>query len=150
MSKNYLAILIMALSLASCFSNITTDTIDLQALQIKFMNENVNWSKAAKTNDASYISNLYEPEAWLGIPGKEFLVGKDVIAASWEQTVKLVDDLGFKTLSLKGSKEMLYETGLAFTSYTANGESKIDTSKYLIVWKLNDKGNYKIAADLFN
>lgn len=125
------------------------DQINFSQLKEQFMKENRNWSHAARQNDARYIWNLYQEDAWLGIPGKDYLKGKKAIQEQWEKTVPLVDDLGFETLRLSGNEDIIYETGHAFTTYTVNGKTIIDTTKYLIVWELDEDMNYKIGADLF-
>lgn len=128
----------------------TKKTPDFEKLKVAFLKENINWSNSAKNNDATYISNLYLEDAVLGIPTRPFVYGKENISKHWERTVSLVDDLGFETLTLSGSNEIVYETGLAFTTYKVQGISKIDTSKYLIVWRNIGKEQYKIAVDFFN
>jgi len=146
---NYLGFF-LCLFLASCQKQVEPKAPDFEAMKVKFMAENKNWSNSAKTNDATYIANLYNEDAILGIPFQPFVEGKNQIAKKWQNTVEMVDDLGFETKTLSGTNEIVYETGLAFTSYTVQGVSKTDTSKYVIVWEKQGNGKYKIAVDLFN
>jgi len=123
---------------------------DFQSMIPIFNAENPNWRNAAKSNDASYIANLYHEDAFMSIPNQHVLKGKKKIGEHWQKSVEFLDDLGFQTLSLNGNHEIIYERGIAFASYTLNEKTKTDTSNYVLVWKNMGNGDYKIMADIFN
>jgi len=149
MKYNMLSFFVM-LFLFSCQTKNEIPSPDFQSMIATFNAENSNWSNAAKTNDATYITNLYHEDAYMSIPNRQVIHGKKKIGEHWQKSVEFLNDLGFQTLSLNGNHEIIYERGIAFASYTLDQKVLTDTSNYVLVWKNIGNGDYKIMADIFN
>lgn len=116
-----------------------------------FNSFNPKWRNAIQTNDASYIINLYHEDAIIGVPNKEFIVGKPNIENYWNELVLFLDDFSYKTQKLGGNpNDMLYENGIAIFEYNVNNIKMVDTTKYLFVWKHIGNKEYRIYSEMYN
>ncbi len=126
------------------------ETPDFKELIKTFNAASPKWSEAIQNNNVDYIINFYDENAIFCPDGENFVRGKKDIAKHWNRAAKLIDDFSYQTLDINGNADLIYETGLAFSTYTLDGHQQTDTSKYLLVWKHIADDEYKILADMFN
>lgn len=118
---------------------------------VDFFNaQNPKWRASIISKDVTYISDLYDLNAIYGAPNKAYVHGKSNIKKEWQKVANVLDDFSYDTQSLHGSGDLIYESGLAFASYSINGVKIIDTSKYTMIWKDTGEQEYKIMLDMFN
>ena len=116
-----------------------------------FNSFNPEWKEAIVTSNSTYIIDRYTDNAIIGVPNKNFIIGKDRIRQYWGRNVEFIDDFWYKTQRIDGNtNDVFYETGIAFAKYKINNQIHKDTTKYLFVWKKFGDNNYKILAEMFN
>jgi len=107
---------------------------------------------AAKQLDATV--SFYDDDASLFIPNAPILTGKEEIRKAWVQMFAVP---GF-TLAPKTTKIEVARSGdLAYmqgtyeaTANDSKGAPKTDHGKFVVVWKKQADGTWKIAADIWN
>lgn len=97
------------------------------------------------------IVGLYTKDAMYLPAAKGFFIGSEAIREEWVQTLKYdVVQFEMEIMSVQGSKELIYETGLG-TSTIRMGEKQTEFQfKYLNVWEQQNDGGYKLKIDVYN
>lgn len=98
------------------------------------------------------LAMMYTEDAIVFPPAAEMVKGREAIAALWKETmgsgVKKVD---LVTLDVGVSGDLAHETGTVVLSITPEGKGSITVSaKYLVVWKRQADGSWKIHRDIWN
>jgi len=148
--KRYVYFIFLLIGISACQQPSDSTKLNYEELINYFNAQNPKWRKAIQSKDVSYIVNLYDEDATYAIPNRPYLRGKAAIRKQWEQTAKVLDDFAYETQQLKGNGDLLYEMGLAFTTYTIGDTQETDTTKYLMVWKHLGEKEFRILADMFN
>ncbi len=119
---------------------------------IEFFNSfNPQWKQAIVSNEPAYIVDRYAEDAIIGPPNKNFIEGKELIEQYWTNNVGYMNDFWYKTQRIGGNtKDVFYESGIAYAEYEINNQTFKDTTKYLFVWKNMGNGEYKVLAEMFN
>lgn len=126
-------------------------TFDEHAYIEWFNSFNPKWRKSIQQNDPSYIVSRYDEQAIIGVPNKPFVRGKAAIRAYWQEVTFALDDFAYETQHIGGDpNDILYENGLAFSTYTVNNQQFTDTTKYLFVWKYIGNKEYRILSEMSN
>jgi uncharacterized protein (TIGR02246 family) len=99
--------------------------------------------------DAEPISLMYTEDAELFIPGAPVLLGRQAIHEAWKKIV----GSGGNTLhsvirEVQESGDLAYDTG-HFTASAPNGRV-LNTGKWIVVWKRQSTGEWKIHRDFMH
>ena len=99
--------------------------------------------------DAAPISLMYTDDAEVFIPGAPVLQGRHSIHEAWEKIV----GAGGNTLrtvirEVQESGDLAYDTG-DFTTTAPNG-SVLNAGKWIVVWKRQSTGEWKIHRDFMH
>ena len=152
--KNVLLFIVVGLLTAStaCQKAQPPDTraADEQAIRAAV----ADWSKAAEAKDLNKFVSFYAEDAAIFPQGMPIATGP---AAIRETISKLMDMPGF-ALSFASAKvevarmgDLAYEAGTyQLTLNDAKGKPAIEPGKYVVVWKKQPDGNWKVVADIFN
>ena len=105
--------------------------------------------EAFRNGDADSISLMYTEDAEFFIPGAPVLEGGQAIHEAWKKIV----GPGGNTLrtvvrEVQGSGDLAYDTG-HFTAIAANG-GVINAGKWIVVWKRQSTGEWKIHRDFMH
>jgi uncharacterized protein (TIGR02246 family) len=105
--------------------------------------------QAFHKGDADSISRMYTEDAELFMPGAPVLEGRDAIHQAWEKIV----GTGGNTLrtvvrEVQESGELAFDTG-QFTATAPNG-SVLNTGKWIVIWKRQSSGEWKIHRDFMH
>lgn len=105
--------------------------------------------EAFRKGDADSISLIYTEDAEWFIPGAPVLEGRPAIKEAWEKivgsggnTVRIV------VREVQESGDLAYDTG-HFTASAPNG-SILNTGKWIVVWKRQSTGEWKIHRDFMH
>ncbi len=148
--KRYIFFLFLLMGASACQPTTETKDLDYDALTDYFNAQNPKWRKAIQSKEVSYIANLYDENAIFAVPNQPYIRGREAIKKQWEQSAQLIDDFSYETQQLQGNGDLVYEIGLAFSTYTIGDTQKMDTTKYLMVWKHIGGNEFRIVADMFN
>jgi len=114
----------------------------------------VAWSRAATSKDLDKAVSFYSDDA-LVLPDKApALRGNENIRKNWAPLLALPGPgLSWKTsaLDVARSGDMAYETGVYdFVTTDKKGKSTDYKGKYLVIWKKQTDGSWKVAVDTDN
>ena len=99
--------------------------------------------------DAATISQMYTADAELLVPEAPIIRGREAIAQVWQLIVGSGGNtIRVNTGEFQESGDWAYEVG-AFTATAPAGEV-LNAGKYIVIWKRQSTGEWKIHRDIFN
>jgi uncharacterized protein (TIGR02246 family) len=114
----------------------------------------IEWSKAAQAKDVNKAVSFYADDAMQFIDKGPLVTGKDNIRTVWEQMLAQPGPgLTFATTGVEvaHSGDMAYEYGIYdFATEDKKGKIIDEKGKYVVVWKKQADGSWKVAADIDN
>jgi uncharacterized protein (TIGR02246 family) len=110
-----------------------------------------DWAKAAAAKDLDKMTAPYLDDAVLFSPGVPAVVGKDNLRKFFQQMVAAPNmQLSFSdvTVDVARSGDLAEDRGSFQATVTdKKGKATTQTGKYVLVWKKQADGSWKIAAD---
>lgn len=105
-----------------------------------------------KKGDADSLALMYTSEAQLSLNGYDFATGRTAIHQLWKEDMisSKVLEMNAKTLTVEGTKDVIYETGKTFLKLTYKDSTFTTSVKYCNIWRLQADGSYKLAVDFSN
>jgi uncharacterized protein (TIGR02246 family) len=114
----------------------------------------IDWSKAAQAKDVNKAVSFYADDAMQFADKGPLVKGKDNIRAGWEQMLAMPGPgLTFATTGVEVARsgDMAYEYGTYdFATKDKKGGITDEKGKYVVVWKKQADGSWKVAADIDN
>lgn len=112
------------------------------------------WSKAMEARDAAKFVEFYAPEARVLPPNAPAVSGKAALLDYWKKfmaTPGMQGSFGPDKVVVSKSGDLAYETGTySVTMNDAKGKPEHETGKYLVVWRKQADGKWKVVADMFS
>jgi uncharacterized protein (TIGR02246 family) len=113
-----------------------------------------DWSKASQAKDVEKAVSFYADDAMQMPDNGPLVKGKDNIRAGWQKMLALPGPgLTFVTTGVEVARsgDLAYEYG-TYDFATQNKQGKItdEQGKYIVVWKKQPDGSWKVAADIDN
>lgn len=112
------------------------------------------WSKAAGQKDAAATAAYYADDGVMLPPNSPIARGRAKAQELWAQ---LMATPGFALrfeptqIVVSKSKDVAYDIGTyELTANDANGQPTKQLGKYLVAWKKDAKGVWKVMADMFS
>ena len=114
----------------------------------------IEWSKAAQAKDVNKAVSFYADDAMQFVDKGPLVTGKENIRTVWEQMAALPGPgLTFATTGVEVARsgDMAYEYGIYdFATKDKKGNITDEKGKYVVVWKKQADGSWKVAADIDN
>jgi uncharacterized protein (TIGR02246 family) len=107
----------------------------------------------ANAKDAAALTSaFYAEDAVLLPPGSPKLTGTEAIRGFWEAFIgNGVTDVAIETSGLEESGDLAYGVGTySCTMPSPSGERFRDTGKFIVVYRRQADGGWKVIADQFN
>jgi uncharacterized protein (TIGR02246 family) len=99
--------------------------------------------------DADTISQMYTEDGEWFVPGAPVLKGRKAIAEGWGNVLGSGGNtIRVEVGEIQESEDWAYDVG-KFTA-TAPGGRVLNAGKYIVVWKQQPIGEWKIHRDIFN
>ena len=120
---------------------------DLNKARNSIDEENKKFTDEVKKGDSVGLASHYASDG-MALPPNSEAVKKEGLISLWGSFIRMgVKELRLSTQDVKGSDEMLTETG----TYELYGDKNkmLDKGKYVVVWE-NENGSWKIYRDIFN
>jgi len=120
---------------------------DLNKARNSIDEENKKFTDEVKKGDSVGLASHYASDG-MALPPNSEAVKKEGLISLWGSFIRMgVKELRLSTQDVKGSDEMLTETG----TYELDGDKNkmLDKGKYVVVWE-NENGSWKIYRDIFN
>jgi len=112
------------------------------------------WSQAAAAKDLDKAVSFYADDAMILPEKAPALKGNENIRKNWAPLLALPGPgLSWQTSSLDVARsgELAYETGTYnFVTTDNEGKSTDNKGKYLVIWKKQSDGSWKVAVDTDN
>jgi uncharacterized protein (TIGR02246 family) len=128
---------------------------DLSGIEANIRSMDKDWSAASAAKDADKASSYYADDAEFLAPAAPAAVGRDAIHKAWAGMLASPD---FVTLTFAPSVvhvaqagDIAYEIGTYdFMMKDKKGKPLPDKGKFVVVWKKQADGSWKVEADIFN
>lgn len=153
MKTNIFFIVQLASFVFVCFScHRAAESLSKNEMRNIVEHRNRDLAKCFKLGDAEKLAQMYSDSAKLSPNGYRFVVGRDSIKAFWAQDFKTSTILDMKTdiLTVDGTADVIYETGISNSSIRFNDSVYHFTVKYINVWKKQPDGIYLLDIDFWN
>lgn len=110
------------------------------------------FAAAFTRGDMATVASLYTEDALVMPPGSEAIRGRQAIEQFWRAAK---EQMGIQTLSLHpqevvASEDLAYEIGTATLQVATPQGPTTDTAKYLVAWRRQMDGAWRLAADIWN
>ena len=113
-----------------------------------------DWSAAASSRDLEKAVSFYADDATYNPPGAPLAAGKDAIRKVWASVVAIPGgNLRWETAKVEVARsgDLAYDTGAyTLTKNDANGKPVTSKGKYVVVWKKQTDGKWKVIEDIDN
>lgn len=146
-----LCALIVAISSAS-FARPGGEDEGAQEARAAIEAANARFSEAFARGDAKALASLYTPDAIVFPPDSESIRGNEAIASFWKTTRDGgVQGATLTTADVGRSGDLAYESGtVSLTIQPAGAAPTTSAAKYVVVWKRQADGSWKLHRDIWN
>ncbi len=141
---------IAALAVLASFSSAFGEAADPNRARIEKLGK--SFAEAFTRGDIPAVAAMYAEDAMAFPPESEIVKGRPAIEAMW----KGVRDMGaqsmeLNTLDVQTSGNLVVETGKGTLHIAGAGAAPAAVSvKYVVVWKKQKDGSWKIIRDIWN
>ena len=113
---------------------------------------NAKFSEAFARGDAKALSAMYTSDAIAFPPDSEMIRGNGAIGEFWKATRDGgVQSAALTTIDVGRSGDVAYEVGkVSLTIQSAGKEPTTAMAKYVVVWKRQVDGSWKLHRDIWN
>lgn len=120
----------------------------LQAIQ----EEISSYSNALREGDLPRVLDSYMDEAVVIPPDGDMIRGKKAIGEMYQALWQLgMKEVTLTTIEIGGCGDIAYEIGRTKVQIQPEGmKAMSDSTKYLVVWKRQPDGKWKVYADIYN
>jgi len=107
-----------------------------------------DFAKAAAAKDLDKCMSLYEDDAVLFTPGSPAVIGKDNIRNVIQRMQGMQLTINIASVDVARSGDLAMDRGTVQAAVTdKKGKTTTQTSEYVLVWKKQADGTWKVAAD---
>ncbi len=113
---------------------------------------NMKFVEAFNRRDVASVAALYDENATVLPPNSQVLKGRRRIEEFWNGAIEMgVREVALKTIDVEHSGDLAYEIGAYnLKVQPKGGQATTDAGKYVVVWKRQADGAWKLAADIWN
>ena len=113
---------------------------------------NTRFSEAFARGDAKALAAMYTSDAIAFPPESEMIRGNEAIGEFWKATRDSgVQSAALTTVDVGRSGDVAYEVGtVSLTIRPAGKEQTTALAKYVVVWKRQTDGSWKLHRDIWN
>ncbi|MFZ1972212.1 MAG: SgcJ/EcaC family oxidoreductase [Candidatus Acidiferrales bacterium] len=111
------------------------------------------WSKASAAKDIDKAVSFYGDGAVVMSPKAPAVHGSENIRKGWADILTPGPGLSWRTTTVEVARsgELAYENGeYDFVTTDKNGKTNDEKGKYLVIWKKQADGAWKVAVDMDN
>jgi len=153
MRRNRVHLFVAALSLVLFNSASFAEAPKADPARAPIEKQGAAFTEAFNRGDIAAVAAMYSDDALVFPPDGEIVQGRSAIEALWKGTRDSgMKDLAFTVLDVHSSRDLAVEAGKAdFKIQTANqAEPSSQTVKYVVVWKRQKDGAWKLFRDIWN
>ena len=111
-----------------------------------------SFAAAFNRGDVAAVAKMYAADAMAFPPEGEVVKGRAAIEAMWKGVRDMgVQSIDFEVVDVQSSGILLVESGRANLRVAGAGPAQATVSvKYVVVWKKQKDGSWKISHDIWN
>lgn len=111
-----------------------------------------SFTEAFNRGDVAAVAGMYAEDAMAFPPDSDLVKGRPAIQAVWQGFLDMGGkSMKFTVLDVQSSGNLIVETGRADLQVQPPGASAVDVPvKYVVVWKRQKDGSWKISHDIWN
>ena len=112
----------------------------------------VTFVQACNRGDGAAVATHYAEDAAVFPPDAPRVDGRANIQGFWQGAIKAgLRDLTLKAVEVHGTGDMAYEVGeVSYSAPDSSGQRKTATGKYIVVWKKQQDGTWRLYRDIWN
>ena len=143
--------LIAAIS-SSAWAGSESDDQGVREARVAIEAANAKFSEAYARGDAQALSAMYTSDAIALPPDSEMIRGNEAIGEFWKATRDSgVQSAALTTVDVGRSGDVAYEVGqVSLTIQPPGKEPTTAVAKYVVVWKRQGDGSWKLHRDIWN
>ena len=128
------------------------ETFDAVQVRKSIEEANARYSEAIRQGNLDGAVALYTDDATMVPPDGDIVKGKQAIEELYKKFFQMgMKDIAFTTIEVGGSGDTAYEIGKTKVRIQPEGQAAIiDSTKYLVIWKRQADGAWKVHADIWN
>jgi uncharacterized protein (TIGR02246 family) len=144
-------VLVAAIS-SSAFAESKPNDEGVREARVAIEAANANFSQAFARGDAKALAAMYTSDAIAFPPDSEMIRGNEAIGAFWKATRDGgVQSATLTTDDVGRSGDIAYEVGkVSLTIRPVGNEPTTAAAKYVVVWKRQPDGSWKLHRDIWN
>jgi len=149
---NLIAVLfVLGISLAQ-FSCARPETFDVAQVRKSIGAAVAKYSEAIREGNLAGVVAVYTDDATMVPPDGEIVKGKQEIEELYRKIFQMgVKEIVLSTIEVGGSGDTAYEIGKTKVRIQPEGQAAmIDSTKYLVIWKRQADGIWKVHVDIWN
>lgn len=152
MCCNRVHFLVAALSLMLFNSDSFAETPKGDPARATIEKQGAAFSEAFNRGDVAAVAAMYSDDAIVLPPDGDMVQGRSAIEALWKGARDSgVRAVAFTVLDVRSSRNLAVEVGKAeLTIQPANQPESSQTIKYVVVWKRQKAGTWKLFRDIWN
>lgn len=110
------------------------------------------YSQAIREGNVAGVVDIYTADATILPPDAGIVKGKQAIGEFYNKLLQMgMKDIVFTILEVGGNGGTAYEIGKTKVLIQPEGQAAIqDSTKYLVIWKRQADGTWKVHADIYN
>ena len=126
--------------------------MDLSQIRPAIEEGNAKFGEAFRQGDSGAVAALYTDDAILLPPNSETIQGKEGIDAFWSGAIQMgVKNAVLSTVNLVDMGDFVCEIGKYELTIQPEGQEAFeDHGKFLVIWKQETDGNWKLHIDIWN
>ena len=124
----------------------------VRAAKVAIEAANAKFSEAFARGDTKALSAMYTSDAIAFPPDSEMIRGNEAIGEFWKATRESgVRGAALTTVEVSRSGDVAYEVGkVSLTIQPAGKEPTTAMAKYVVIWKRQADGSWKLHRDIWN
>ena len=128
------------------------DDQGIREVQTAIEAANAKFSEAFARGDAKALASMYTSDAIVFPPDSEMIRGNEAIGDFWKAARNGgVREVALTTVEVGQSGDVAYEVGKVSLTVQAHGnEPTTAGAKYVVVWKRQADGSWKLHRDIWN
>ncbi len=119
------------------------------AVREKIVAANRQMVETFKRGDLRGVAAFYADDAMLLFHRGKKIQGRAAIDQYWT-SIKNAKDWKLEVIELGGDKESVWQIGKSSLTTTYNGADQTYVCDFVVLWKLQPDGTYKIYVDIYN
>jgi uncharacterized protein (TIGR02246 family) len=126
--------------------------MDLEQIRQAILEGDRKFGEGFRQGNSGAVANLYTDDAVLLPPNSGKIIGKDSIQAFWAGGMQMgIKDVLLTTEDVTIMGEFVCEIGNYKLTLQPEGQDTLeDRGKYLVIWKQEPEGTWKLHIDIWN